>query len=223
MSIIEDLFNIFAPHECLTCHREGGLLCASCLAQLTRTPSRCYGCKRWVEGFRTCQRCRRHSPLSQVWSFAPYEGAAKDVVYALKFARAKAGASVIAHALAAVYDGSDTDEVVISYIPTVNQRVRERGYDQAALIAKAFCRELGLPYHTLLARLGDQRQVGQKREIRKQQMQNAFRPLSPPVFQNKHVLLIDDVLTTGATCEAAARVLRHAGAKQVSAAVFAVA
>jgi predicted amidophosphoribosyltransferase len=113
--------------------------------------------------------------------------------------------------------------VLIAYVPTAPQRVRERGYDQAALIAKELAIRSKLPYHTLLARTGTQRQLGQQRAVRKEQMTGAFRSLDKIDLQDKHVLLIDDVLTTGATCEAAARALRQAGAKRVSAAVFAVA
>jgi ComF family protein len=114
-------------------------------------------------------------------------------------------------------------DVFITYVPTANARVRERGYDQAALIARELSRQVGSPCVPLLARVGGQRQLGQGRAARKKQMEGAFRVLKPALLQNKHVLLVDDVLTTGATCEAAARVLRQAGAKRVSAAVFAVA
>ncbi len=221
MSFIEDFLNLFAPHECLLCRKEGDVVCRSCLGSLATIPPRCYSCKRLSEGFRTCERCRRTTPLPRVWSVTPYEGVAKDMIYRLKFGRTKAAAGVMGRALATICDVSD--DVVVTHIPTANQRVRERGYDQAALIAAAVASELQLPHHTILARLGGQRQVGQTRKTRKQQMEGVFRPLKTSVFQDKHILLIDDVLTTGATCEAAARVLRQAGAKQVSAAVFAAA
>ena len=146
---------------------------------------------------------------------------AKELVYALKFARAKAAADVVAKALAA--DGRLPEGVIVTHVPTVPGRMRERGYDQAALIARRLSARKGLPYLTLLARTGGQRQLGQGRAIRKQQMTDAFRLARGADVRGKHILLVDDVLTTGATCEAAARVLRGAGAQRVSAAVFAVA
>lgn len=221
MGIIEEIFNIFAPHQCLLCRTEGSLLCRPCTARLTKVPERCYVCNRWSEGFRTCAACRRRSPLFSVWAVTSYEGTAKDLLHAVKFARAKAGAGVIARVL------SDTrslpKDMLITYVPTAQSRVRVRGYDQAALIAKQLSVRLGSPYLPLLARTGGQRQLGQRREVRKKQMADAFRPLGNIDLQDRHVLLVDDVLTTGATCEAAARILRQAGAKRVSAAVFAVA
>lgn len=222
MSVIEDLFNIIAPHQCLICGSEGDLLCEGCALLLTFLPERCYLCGRWSEGYRTCARCRARSPLYSVYTAVQYKGAAKDLLHALKFSRAKAGAHTVARILSSVCPTSSSD-LLVTYAPTAPSRVRERGYDQAALIARELSRRLGVPCCALLARRGGQRQVGQTRQIRKQQMADAFRPLNTIDLRSKHILVVDDVLTTGATCEAAARTLRKAGAKQVSAATFAVA
>ena len=222
MKLIEGILNIFAPHECVRCKVEGSLLCSACAQALTAVPPRCYRCRRWEAESRTCQRCRSQSPLSSVWSVASYDDTvAKELVRVLKFGRAKGAAAAMAQPLAAVV--TVPKETYITYVPTANTRVRQRGYDQAELLAKELSRQSGAPYTPLLARVNDKRQTGQKRGARTQQMQDAFRVLSPEMLRNKHVLLVDDVLTTGATCEAAARVLRRAGAKSVSAAVFAVA
>lgn len=221
MRIIEELFNIVAPHECVGCGAEGALLCGQCSGGLASLPPRCYRCQRWSDDFLTCQPCRRQTPLSSVWTVTTYNGAAKEVIRRLKFERARAGAETIAEMLAHAYTG--TDDVLVTYVPTANVRVRQRGYDQAALIAKALARRLQRPCLPLLARIGSQRQLGQLRQTRKQQMLHAFRPINLSATQNKHILLVDDVLTTGATCEAAASVLKQAGAKRVSAIVFAVA
>jgi ComF family protein len=159
--------------------------------------------------------------LHSVAGVTQYKGVAKDILQRLKFERARAGAEDVARILVSAY--TPGDDVLVTHIPTAASRVRQRGYDQAELIARAFARLAELPYAPLLVRIGNQRQVGQHREVRTQQMQQAFRPIHITSLQNRHILLIDDVLTTGATCEAAARTLRQAGAKRVSAAVFAVA
>src|SRR5688572_17336350 len=92
MGIIEDIFNLFAPHECLRCKKEGSPLCLSCIEALNRVPPRCYRCRRWEEGFRTCKRCRARSPLFSVLSVFAYNGIPKNLVRSLKFDRLKGAA-----------------------------------------------------------------------------------------------------------------------------------
>jgi ComF family protein len=182
---------------------------------------RCYRCGKANDDFRTCSACRRQGKLAAVWSRAAYEGAAKDVVYRLKFARARAGADVMAGLMAGRLPAGTG--WLVTYAPTAAPRVRGRGYDQAALIARSLARQMNLPYTPLLARQGQQRQVGQTGQSRRIQMARAFRPLTPKKALGKHILLIDDVITTGSTLEAAAKTLLETGAKRVSAAVFAAA
>ncbi|HSX33041.1 MAG TPA: phosphoribosyltransferase family protein [Candidatus Saccharimonadales bacterium] len=114
-------------------------------------------------------------------------------------------------------------EYIITHVPTAPSRVRQRGYDQAELIARALARRLDWPHRTLLARTNAARQLGQTRSVRLQQLHQAFRVLSPETVGRQPILLVDDVLTTGSTCEAAAAALRAAGAAHVSAAIFAAA
>jgi ComF family protein len=110
-------------------------------------------------------------------------------------------------------------DCVIVHVPTTAKRTRQRGYDQAKLIAGELSRITGLPRFDCLARSGKARQVGASRAERLKQLQAAFR-LKKPVA-GKHIVLIDDVVTTGATLEAAAKVLHVNGASSVHAIVFA--
>jgi predicted amidophosphoribosyltransferase len=90
------------------------------------------------------------------------------------------------------------------------------------LIAKAVAAEQKKMRHaSLLARYGQTRQVGATRQKRQQQVDNMFAVRKPELIKDAHILLIDDILTTGASLEAAAKILKAAGAKQVDAAVFA--
>lgn len=110
------------------------------------------------------------------------------------------------------------DNVVLVPVPTATGRVRQRGYDQALLLTKELSRHTGLPYRKLLTRRGQAHQVGADRTTRKQQLAGAYAAKSA---KGLRVVLIDDVMTTGATLEAAASVLQKAGASQIDALTFA--
>ncbi len=218
---LEHILDLIAPHECVKCSAEGSLLCDRCFGSLASVSPRCYLCFSSQKSYRTCKGCRTKSSLFCVWPVVSYDNpVAKELVRRLKFDRAKEAAKVMARALSGVVPA---DGVLITHAPTANARVRMRGYDQSALIAKELSRLSGHPYLPLLARTGVQRQLGQDRKTRKRQLAGAFRVINQDAIQNKQVLVIDDVLTTGSTCEAAASALKRAGAKRVSAAVFAVA
>jgi ComF family protein len=114
----------------------------------------------------------------------------------------------------------DTDMMLV-HVPTAAVRVRQRGYDQAELLTRELSRLTGLPQRYLLARSGSSRQVGASRAERVLHLSDAFRVRRPELVAGKRILLVDDVLTTGATIEAAARTLKKAGAARVDAIVFA--
>ncbi|MBC7707774.1 hypothetical protein H7Y63_00950 [Polaromonas sp.] len=114
----------------------------------------------------------------------------------------------------------DLNGALIVPIPTATQRVRQRGYDQSYLIARAFSRKTTAQFTPVLRRLGQQRQRGASKSTRAIQLSDAYW-LRHYNFKNRHVVLVDDVVTTGATLESAARLLRAAGATRVEAIIFA--
>lgn len=210
-----------APHTCVSCEAEGSLLCASCrLSVLAPLPSRCYLCHKTTRQYSVCTNCKRRSSLSHVWVSASYEGVAKDLIYKVKFGRANAAASPIAQAISEQLPRLNK-KVLVTHVPTANQRIRLRGYDQAQLIAKAVAREKGWLYIPLLVRISSKRQVGASKKERENQLQHAFAVQNKRFLKGAQVLLIDDVVTTGATVESAARILKKNGVMAVDAAVFA--
>ncbi len=106
---------------------------------------------------------------------------------------------------------------VVVPVPLHPTRLRERGYNQAELIARPLARSLGLPMHSWLLVRTKPRPEKQKLSVHERwdSVRGAFvaRPGSP--VDNLSVLLVDDVMTTGATLDACARVLRRAGARRV--------
>lgn len=148
-----------------------------------------------------------------------YEGVAKSLVWRLKFGSARAASGEMAKMIADKYNLSASTLLVP--VPTATSRKRLRGYDQAQLLAREIARIERVPYHNGLRRLGQHKQVGASRRQRLTQLDSAFRVSGKSLLKGAHIVLIDDVVTTGATLEAAAKTLKAAGAKRVEAIVFA--
>jgi ComF family protein len=147
-----------------------------------------------------------------------YDGSLKELVWRLKFHGARSACKVMAERLAPLLPESG---LYLVPVPTATSRVRRRGYDQAKLLARELSKLSGLPYLDCLARTGQAHQVGASRTVRLQQLAKAYRIKKPTLIVDADLLLVDDVVTTGATLEAATRVLRAGGARHVDAIVYA--
>ncbi len=150
-----------------------------------------------------------------------YDGPAKQLIHALKFERARAAADPIARLMKQRMPPLSPGTIICP-IPTAHRRVRQRGYDQSVLIARQLAGALELPCHSLLRRTSATRQVGKNRLQRGEQLYQAFQVVRsfPPTAT---ILLVDDVVTTGSTIDAAAAVMHQAGSQHLAAAVFAMA
>jgi predicted amidophosphoribosyltransferase len=153
--------------------------------------------------------------LDQAWSSASHEGTARDLVTALKLRRLLPVAATIAERIEWLAPASLLSGAIVP-VPTARLRSLGRGFDPAAEIAAALAERTGLPLAPCLTRRGGGRQVGKRR---------GERIGHPPHVQPRgevprSVLLVDDVLTTGATLSACARALRSAGAVRVVAVTF---
>ena len=216
MSILERFTSLFAPDDCLNCGREGALLCRACLPALPSLKDRCFGCQTQIKGA-GCPACMQSAGLTQLAATADYAGPAKLLVASLKFRGNQSAARLMAVRMA-YYLPSDA---LLVHMPATTAHVRERGFDQSHLIARHLSRLSGLPYNDLLRRHGHQHQLGASRQERLRQLSAALSVPSPRQVAGKHVVLVDDVLTTGSSLTAAVAVLRQAGASRVDAVVFA--
>ena len=215
MHVFEQLLSAVAPHRCIACGLEGAPLCRPCYQQLPDPPKCCYKCGKTArQGI--CADCQEHSSLQSITVRTLYEGIAERAVHRLKFERNRSMAAALAYSTA---DLCPTG--VVTHVPTANRRARQRGYDQAQLIARLVAEASGNPHQTLLRRYGSQRQLGQSRAIRQQQLSDAFCSVFRVADKRTPVIIVDDVLTTGATFEAAAKVLHQAGYETIHALAFA--
>ena len=214
------------PPRCVGCGRIGVRFCDDCLAAARRiTPPVCARCGNPLPAGETglCPRCREHLPaFAAARSWALMEGSVRKAVHRLKYHRDVALADVLAAQLLRLVraQGWEIDAVVA--IPLGKQRLRERGYNQAALLAFPLALGLGVPFwrHALSRQRETRSQVGLSAEERRQNVAGAF-AAEGRRLQGRVVLLVDDVMTTGATLDAAAQALLAAGAARVYAATVA--
>lgn len=219
--MFDKLISLIAPYNCLMCSSEGDLLCSQCFDNaIDPIPSRCYKCARLTDNFAVCQSCKRSSYLKSVYTVTTLDGPPKQLLYGLKFTRTKQASTTICRFL---------DELVpelphgatITFVPTATSRIRLRGYDQVELIAKKFAKCRGLTFTPLLRRVGQSMQVGATRTERSKQATKSYVYSGKKVDTRRPVLIVDDILTTGATLEACTKQLRQAGFKNISALVYA--
>ena len=217
--LVRRAIELFAPAECLSCGLEGVLICASCLDNLaSKRRGVCYRCNRLSEGGRTCRSCDSSSSLTGVTVGAYYDGAIKDLILGLKFHRSISAAETGAELI--LRQGLPTEQVdLVTAVPISPARYRERGYNQAELIAKTVARTLGKPYRSTMIRSSSDHQLGKSRRDRLYSVQGSF--VATKNLKGLKVLIVDDVLTTGATLNESALVLRSAGAGRVWGAVVA--
>lgn len=216
--ILETVLRLIAPHACLACGSEGALICKDCQPNIVvKKASTCYRCNRISPVSKTCNRCRSSSKLAGVAVASHYEGVIKELIGGLKYERTRSAAPILANLITPLLVNKSID--VITCVPVATNHYRQRGYNQAELIAKKVAAALALPYSPLLSRVSNVQQVGSKRADRLKQVHGAFAIRKK--IEGQKVLIIDDVLTTGATLNECALVLRAAGAKSVWGAVAA--
>jgi ComF family protein len=194
-------------------------------------PPLCWGCRSYADPGPLCRDCRTGlswlapAPVAVagVAVFAPlaYERAARAMVRALKFHGATGLADPMAAQMAANAPPELLDRATLVPVPLHPARRRRRGFNQAERLASALARRTGLETSDCLERRGSARpQVGRGRRERLRGIEGAVR-LRPGTAVPAAALIVDDVVTTGATIAACASALRETGSRQVRAIAFA--
>jgi ComF family protein len=204
------LFSLVAPPLCVACGAVASVyqpLCRGCLRDLT-----------WLGS----EQPDAGTGIA-VWAAVSYEGAARALVRALKFRGAVGLVDAMAAQMAANAPPGLLEGRSLVPVPLHRSRRRRRGFNQAEAIATALARRSGLPVADCLERSGGgarASQVGKGRDERLDALDGLIR-LRAGATVPLRALLVDDVVTTGATLAACAAVLAAAGAREVGAVVYA--
>lgn len=216
--MLEGALSFIAPHHCCGCDKIGGLLCDNCKYNINSEPKMfCIACCRPTGHMWLCNTCR--VPYERAWVVGERDGVLQRLVGLYKFERAQSAHRDLGDLILGVLPELPADTVIIP-VPTTSGRIRERGYDHMLLIAKYVAKVRGLECKQLVRRKTDTKQRQSTAKQRAIQAKRAF-VVHDRIDAHRPYLLIDDVVTTGATIKYAARALRDAGAKHVWVAVIA--
>lgn len=219
--VIHIILEFLLPTKCFGCLRNPEALCSTCLDTMRQKESLCFFCHERTEDIgNICFSCRKKSVLDGIWWPWKYKTpATKQVLEAFKYKNKTILAEHMAKEMHEAIRGKlDTSNIVASSVPLHPRKQKERGFNQAVLLA----RHLRVPHEIFLERIRDTSpQAHASRQERITHMQDAFLVKDPLSVFGKKILLIDDVATTGSTITSAARTLKRAGAKEVYALVVA--
>ena len=218
------------PIECLGCRKEGEWLCQGCAGKIPLLINQvCFLCKQAASGGRTCFSCLREFPLAYVIRFFDYdEPLIKQGIHTAKYNYVrqmfKRFAELVTAHLRFKFDALDIDPRALLFIPLPlhPRRLRERGFNQAEIIARLFADELGGKYlPALTRRRATLPQVGLDESDRKRNIRGAFGCADRAPLAGQYAVIVDDVATSGSTLVAAAQALQDAGVKEVGGLVLA--
>lgn len=213
------LLDLAFPRLCLACGNafglEEGAFCSPCLRKIGwLNPPFCPDCG---EPERACNGHRHKGPLDGVWAYAWHQGFLAEIIADYKYNKVIGhGAHLAAFMLRHSAYWQDESFDIIAPVPLHSRRLRKRGFNQAALLARAF-KMPGVKCDLLFRTQFKPPQVGLMRNERALNVKGVF--ALNPVYDVRglSILLLDDVWTTGATMEECARTLKKAGAARVAA------
>lgn len=212
MKLLDEILELLYPTRCAFCHKlspRREKVCRSCLGRLPYTSG--------------AAQKQRFPFIDECVSPLYYEEDVRSSLLRYKFHGLTAYAQIYGEFLSKCIDENQISCDIITWIPLSRRRLRQRGYDQARLLAEEVAEKLGLACVPLLRKCRDnpaQSGTGGA-EKRRANVSGVYAPVNEAVFRGKSVLLVDDIVTTGATLSEGARVLLTAGAARVYAAAVA--
>ena len=202
------------PPTCAGCGKEGEIFCSECLASIIpiKQPT-CRYCGLSLAKAGICTHCLEvEHPYAEMASYAVYAGNLRSGIHALKYQNNFWLGEVFSNLLVQLLKEKKWPIDIVMPIPLSEERLQERGYNQAALLSKPIAKYLNRQHdqQSLVRVKENHSQVALTREQRFENVRSAFLAESPKQ-SNLNVLLVDDVFTTGATIMEASKALAAAG------------
>ena len=223
---------LLSPTRCASCERPGELVCGECLRKMTRIdPAHACPLCGAPFGELVCTECRGEATaVDRCLAAAVFEGPPARIVRAYKdggerrlaveIARLMVGAARDAERLAPDrYAGLLSDADALVFVPVTAEAYRRRGFDHMEAVAREASRACGAPVVDALLKHGSADQREFSREERLASSRDVYEVVQD--VRGERLLLLDDVITTGATVGATAAALKRAGARRVDALAFA--
>ena len=201
------------------------VVCDRCLKELPFIFHGCTKCGEKIEGeYDVCFSCKQNfRDFDRSYSVFEYSGLAKEMVWNLKYENKKYLAKTMANFLAEkiVFENIKFD--TLTCVPTTKHNVKKRGYNQAQMLASSLAKLIGAEADfSILYRVKENSsQVELSAADRAKNIENSFIVQNKAAVKGKTVLVVDDVLTTGATMSECAKMLKRAGANKVIGLTFA--
>lgn len=230
---LNNVLNLVFPPRCLSCLATvdtSGVVCHKCWSKMEFIAKPC--CARCSNPFpynideELCYYCKDDPPsFSNAFAVVKYDDFSDKLIYSLKYYdRTDLASTLSAMMISKIAELAHSIDI-ITCVPIHKNKLKKRGYNQAALLAKHVANAIGKPFNpSILIKTKDTiSQSGLSKEERKENVKHSFginAKHSKKVFR-KNVLIIDDVITTGATLNECCKKLKRAGAKKLVVLTFA--
>lgn len=212
------LLNLLFPRRCVSCNKFGKYFCATCRLKIKYQHFQlCSFCRLPSVNGTTHFRCLQKYSLDGVFIGSKYSGPVKKAIHQLKYRFVSDLVSELVEIVFLKYPLFLNNFDFVIPVPLHKKRFRERGFNQAFLIAQNIGRKLNIPVlENILTRSQYTKpQFGLSRDERKINVKNVFLVQDPSKIKNKNLCLIDDVATTFSTLNESAKVLKRNGAQKV--------
>lgn len=227
--IINFFWNLIFPVECVVCGQDGCYWCDSCKNKIQYLDEQiCLFCNKNQTTTGICESCLSQTALAEIISVAKYKDTVLEkVIHELKFNYLEKLAEDLANLLSLKIiqkqKAVELSQAVLIPIPLHKKRFLQRGFNQSELIAKIISAKFNCELKTdiLYRQKSTSQQAKLDRQQRLENIKQAFRCWQPDTIKNRIVYLLDDVFTSGATMNEAAKVIRACGAQKVIALVVA--